>query len=90
VEIIFSFHALQQMFKRNISVEQVKYAILNGEEIRSYPEDKPYPSKLLLVFENEIPLHIVIAQNSIENQTIVITAYNPESDIWLEDFKTRR
>jgi len=51
MDLIFSFHALQQMFKRNISVEQVKYAILNGEEIRSYPDDKPYPSKLLLAMK---------------------------------------
>lgn len=78
------------MFKRNISVEQVKYAILNGEEIRSYPDDKPYPSKLLLAYENELPLHIVIAQNSVENKTIVITAYHPESDVWMENYKTRR
>jgi hypothetical protein len=90
MDLIFSFHALQQMFKRNISVKQVKYAILNGEEIRSYPDDKPYPSKLLLAYENELPLHIVIAQNSFENKIIVITAYHPESDIWMENFKTRR
>ncbi len=78
------------MFKRNISVEQVKYAIINGEEIRSYPDDKPYPGKLLLAYENELPLHIVIAQNSFEKKIIVITAYHPGSDIWMDNFKTRR
>lgn len=78
------------MLKRNISVEQVKNAIKKGEEIRSYPDDKPYPSKLLLGYENELPLHIVIAQNYVENIIIVITAYHPELDIWMENFKTRR
>ena len=90
MDTIFSQHALQQMFKRDISIEQVKYAIINGEEIRSYPDDKPYPGKLLLAFENDLPLHVVIAQNSAENKNIVITAYYPDSNIWIENFKTRR
>ena len=78
------------MFKRNISIEQVKHAIINGEEIRSYPDDKPYPSKLLLAFENELPLHVIIAQDFAENINIVITAYRPDSNIWIGNFKTRR
>ena len=90
MDIIFSQHALQQLFKRSISIEQVKNAIIYGEEIRSYPDDKPYPSKLLLAFENEVPLHIVIAQNFTENKIIVITAYHPEEIIWMADYKTRR
>jgi hypothetical protein len=87
---IFSQHALQQMFRRNISIEQVKQAILLGEEIRRYPDDKPYPTKLLLAFENGLPLHVVIAQNHAENKNIVVTAYHPDINIWMENFKTRR
>jgi hypothetical protein len=90
MDTIFSQHALQQMFKRNISIEQVKHAIINGEEIRSYPDDKPYPSKLLLAFENELPLHVIIAQDFAENKNIVITAYHPDSNIWIGNFKTRQ
>jgi hypothetical protein len=78
------------MFKRNISVAQVKFAINSGEEIRSYADDKPYPSKLLLVFENEVPLHVVIALNNEEKKCIVVTAYHPETAVWMTDFKTRR
>lgn len=78
------------MFKRNISIEQVKNAIEKGEEINSYPDDKPYPSMLLLIFENELPLHVVIAKNLAEHKNIVITAYYPYPTIWMEDFKTRR
>jgi hypothetical protein len=74
------------MFKRNISIEQVKQAIINGEEIRSYPDDKPYPNKLLLAFENELPLHVIIAQDFAENRNIVITAYHPDSNIWIGNF----
>jgi hypothetical protein len=87
---IFSQHALQQMFKRNISIEQVKQAIVSGEEIRSYPDEKPYPTRLLLAFENGLPLHVVIAQDQVENNNIVVTAYRPDINIWMENFKTRR
>ena len=88
--IIFSQHAIQQMFKRNISVEQVKLTIIQGEEIKLYPDDKPYPSKLLLFIENDVPLHVVTAENVHNNEIIIITAYIPEPDIWTEDFKTKR
>jgi hypothetical protein len=90
MKIIFSQHAMQQMFKRDISVSQVKNAILYGTTIKSYPDDSPYPSKLLLVIENEVPLHIVIAVNSEKSQIIVITAYIPEKNIWDNDFKNKR
>jgi hypothetical protein len=90
MKVIFSQHAVQQMFRRSITVNQVKYALSNGEEIKSYPEDKPYPSKLLLVIQNEIPLHIVIAENRENNEIIIITAYIPGQDIWTNDFKSKK
>jgi len=41
MEVIFSQHAIQQMFRRGITTIQVKYALTHGEEIKSYPNDKP-------------------------------------------------
>jgi hypothetical protein len=90
MQILFSQHAIQQMFKRNISVNLVKHAIMHGEEIKTYPDDKPYPSKLLLIFENKLPLHVVIAENSDNKEIIVITAYIPEVDSWHTDFKSKK
>jgi hypothetical protein len=90
MKIHFSQHAIQQMFKRNISISHVKRTILHGEEIKSYPDDRPYPSRLLLIIENEVPLHVVIAENSKDNEIVVITAYTPEKDIWTNDFKNKR
>jgi hypothetical protein len=90
MKILFSQHAIQQMFKRNISMDRVKQVILYGEVINYYPDDKPYPSKLLLLIENEIPLHVVIAENFNTNEIVVITAYIPEKNIWTNDFKDKR
>lgn len=87
---IFSQHALQQIFKRNISIEYIKKTVLEGETIKAYDSDTPYPSKLNLLIQNNIPLHVVFAINMIEKQYIIITAYHPDSDIWDTDFKTKK
>lgn len=55
-----------------------------------YPDDQPYPSKLLLWFNGKIPLHIVVAQNENDGSCYVITAYIPSSKLWEPDFKTRK
>lgn len=46
-KIKFSSHALQRMFERSIQKDTVIEAVKNGEIIREYPEDNPYPSSLI-------------------------------------------
>jgi hypothetical protein len=88
--IVFSDHAINQMFKRSISVDDVVNIIEIGEIIQEYPDDKPYPSYLILGFLNQRPLHIVMAKNDFENNCIIVTAYQPSTDIWNTDFKTKK
>jgi len=88
--IVYSNHAVKQMFSRMISTGEVEKVLENGETIMDYPDDKPYPSKLLLAFCNNRPIHVVSSYNSTENTTIVITAYEPSLDIWENNFKTRK
>ncbi len=88
--IIYSNHAVKQMFSRMITTDEVEKVLKNGETIMDYPNDKPYPSKLLLAFCNNRPIHVVSSYNSAENTTIIITAYEPSLDIWENNFKTRK
>ena len=88
--IVFSDHAISQMFKRNISVDDVMSIIERGEVIQEYPDDKPYPSLLLLGYTNLRALHIVLAKEKLENRCIIVTAYEPSTDIWNPDYKTRK
>ena len=89
-KVIFSGHAIRQMFQRVISKDDVLAVVQNGEVIIDYPDDKPYPSYLILGFVKNNPLHVVFALDE-ENQIgIVITAYVPDSQLWTEDFKSRR
>ena len=71
-------------------MDDVVSVIHNGETISDYPEDQPYPSRLLLGKNNNIPIHVVIAYNEIDNSCYVITAYIPSTVLWHTDFKTRK
>lgn len=82
-------HALQRMFERNIPLGDVLETVRNGEVIKTYADDKPYPSFLLLNFINRKPLHVVAAQNAVRNVCFVITVYEPAPNLWLPDFKNK-
>ena len=60
--------AINQMFKRDILVEDVKQVIETGEIITEYPNDNPYPSYLVLDYVNLRPLHIVMARDEITDR----------------------
>ncbi|MEI6062268.1 MAG: DUF4258 domain-containing protein [Bacteroidota bacterium] len=89
-KIIFSNHAVLQMFQRRISVEDVKFVLLNGVVVNEYPEDKPLPSKLLFAVCNNRNLHVLCTENLSDNEIIIITAYEASIEIWENDFVTRK
>jgi len=47
-KLIFRKHALQRMFQRSIRVEDVHAVLSGGKSIIDYPDDTPYPSRLML------------------------------------------
>jgi hypothetical protein len=82
----FSDHAVKRMIERNISRREVEEALLNGEIIEEYPEDKYSPS--CLVFGRtgrRRPLHV---QVSLPPKVVVITVYEPDPAEWL-DYRRR-
>lgn len=86
--LVFRVHAIQNMFERNISTEDVHHTIEHGEIIREYLDDKPFPSRLVLAWQGKRPLHVVVADDD-KGQTIVITAYEPDPFLWDSDFKRK-
>ena len=70
------------MFQRRISDKEVRHVIETGETIETYPEDSPYPSRLVLGWYGARPLHVVVAGNVVEQETIVITVYESTRDQW--------
>ncbi len=88
--ILYTNHAVKQMFQRCITTKDVEIVLQTGKAIINYPEDKPFPSQPLLGFCNERPIHVVCSYNSNESSIIVITVYEPSLEIWENDFKTRK
>ena len=88
--IVLSRHALQRMFERAISPVEVRKAIVAGEAIEQYPDDQPYPSRLLLAVVDGRPLHVLAAKDPATQVCYVVTVYVPDRSRWSDDFKVRR
>ncbi|MBI5713599.1 MAG: DUF4258 domain-containing protein [Chloroflexi bacterium] len=89
-KIISRVHTVERMFEREIGLDDVRYVLQHGEAIENYVGDKPYPSAVMLAWCAERPLHVVMAYDKIKDETILITAYEPDAAQWDAEFKTRR
>lgn len=77
------------MFERGVSADDVRQVIQSGKVIEDYPEDKPFPSRLILGFVERKALHVVLAVDRGENRAIGITVYEPDPDLWEAGFERR-
>ena len=89
-KVEMSGHAVRRMFERGISIDDVLAVLSNGERIASYPEDRPYPSHLVLGWRFGRPLHVVVAVDAVTNRCAVVTLYEPTSALWEPGFRARK
>ncbi|MBN2081573.1 DUF4258 domain-containing protein [bacterium] len=89
-EVIFSFHAVVRMFDRAIDRDEVLEALGQGKCIKNYPDDVPYPSRLVLGWSGKRHLHILAADIPDTEQVVVITVYEPDPLVWDDDLETRK
>ncbi len=88
--MIFRIHAVQRMFERQISVENVRQVLQTGEMIEDYSEDMPDPGGLMGSKRGQRPLHVVMAENTKEGERVVITVYEPDPAQWMPGFRDRK
>jgi hypothetical protein len=71
------------------TLEDVKQAILAGEIIREYPDEKPYPEFLFLGYprQPDDPCYVVVASN---DETVIVTVHNYDPDVYEADDHTWR
>lgn len=88
-KIRWTNHVIVRLLQRNISQEDIKEALLNGQIIEEYENDYPYPSCLVygINLNNEV-LHVVCGFNG--EDLWIITAYYPNNTEWENDMKTRK
>lgn len=85
----FTRHAFKRAIERNISEREIEEAGAQAEIIENYPDDKYFPSVLLLGFtETGRPLHIQVSLGESELLKI-ITIYEPDEKEWVHSSKRR-
>ena len=83
-----SRHAVDQTLKRRIVISEVREAVMSGEVIEDYPDDKYGPSCLVLGWTAvRRPIHV---QCSYPSRPLikVITLYEPDPSLWV-NFRER-
>ena len=73
----------------NAARNEVQAVLGSGETITDYPGDTPYPSRLVLGWAGRRPLHVVAAYNAVDDETIVVTVYEPDPAEWNPDFRRK-
>ncbi len=89
-KIEFQKHAIKRLIEEDLTIASVLDIIINGELIKEYSDDKPYPSILILGYYDNKPVHVVCSYNHNVEKVHIITNYKPSLDFYEPDFKTRR
>ena len=74
-------HADEETFDDRLTYEEIYLSVIQGEVIEDYPNDKPYPSCLIMGknFSDE-PIHSVWAYNPENKWVVLITVYRPDPE----------
>ncbi|MCB4756343.1 MAG: DUF4258 domain-containing protein [Elusimicrobia bacterium] len=89
-KLTFRVHAIKRMFERRITQADVLEVLNHGQVIATYPDDKPYPSQLLSGKLRNRSLHVVVAYNNEDQERIIVTVYEPDTEKWENDFTRRK
>ena len=90
LKLVFRLHAVQRMAERRFGVADVRHVLATGLTVETYPHDLPYPSRLVLGWINDRPVHVVVADLPPGGETVIITVCEPDLDRWWPGFKRRR
>lgn len=89
-QLVFSTHVIKRMFERGISRAEIRQVLTTGEVIKTYPDDTPYPSRLILGWSGKRQLHVLVSVNAQAQKIYIITAYEPDPDLWEADFRRKK
>lgn len=87
--VFWTYHMNMRMDTRLITRRMIIEAT-SLEIIESYPDDKYFPSYLVLAWHGNDAFHVLFATDIVNNNVRVITVYRPNPEIWDNTMKTRR
>ncbi len=87
--VIWRRHALERLLERGLTRSKIFDALTTGELIEDYSADRHIPSGLVLGWQGNCPIHVVVARED-DDSLAIITAYEPTLEHFETDFRTRR
>src|SRR5438093_6348982 len=88
--IYWTYHVNLRLAGRHIMRDEILEKIDGYDIIESYPEDKYFPSYLLLGKARDADFHVLFAVDVEGDNVRIVTAYRPDPDEWEADMRTRR
>jgi len=89
-QILWTYHVNMRLGQRFLSRETIINAAESYEVVEAYPEDKYFPSYLLLGHVGEEVFHALFGADVDGQNVRIVTAYYPSQEDWETDLKTRR
>jgi hypothetical protein len=88
--ILWTYHVNMRLGQRPITRRMILDAADSYEMVEAYPDDKYFPSYLLLGRTGDDTFHVLFGADVPERTVRVVTAYVPRPEEWEPDLKTRR
>lgn len=88
-KLLWTYHVNMRMKDRLISRDMLLSAIGSYEIIEEYPQDKYFPSYLVLGRHEKGAFHVLFGVDVYNVNVRVITAYHPHPEQWGDGFKRR-
>ena len=89
-KIRFQKHALQRANEKDVSFEDIRSVIVNGEVIETYPSAFPLPKCLIVgMVKDQIPLYVSVAYDEKIERVRVITVHWQDPEKWI-NYQTRK
>jgi hypothetical protein len=88
--IFWTYHVNMRLGQRFIDRKTIISATQSYEVVEAYPNDKYFPSYLLLGRHGGEAFHVLFGTDVNGQNVRIVTAYYPSPDEWELDLKTRR
>jgi hypothetical protein len=85
----WTFHARSRAAERGFSAAEIDEVLIRGDVIERYADLRPFPAALLLGTAANRPVHVVAAVDGAGQMAYVVTVYEPSSDRFEGDHRTR-
>ena len=79
-----SIHATKRLRSRGLTIDDLEHAILYGQIIERDFDASPFP-KCIFVGEDALKGEMIHVVCSLTPETLIVTVYFPDEDIWSKD-----